>query len=214
MLRHGYSSAKLGSALLVSGFLILLILSQGCSKESAGSGPADSDCPTAPDSAPYECVEFAHGETPRVVMETTLGTMILELWPDVAYKHCQSFVYLANKGFYNSLTFHRVVPRFVIQGGDPDGNGTGGPGYTVPAEFSDSPHVEGTLSMARASDPNSAGSQFFVCLGRLAVLDGAYTVFGRLVDGYDVLRAIENVPTSRERPNTPIVMTRVFLEGG
>lgn len=162
----------------------------------------------------YEDVTFADGERPHVIIETDFGNMDFELWPDVAYVHCQNFVYLATTGFYDSLTFHRIVPGFVIQGGDPNGNGTGGPGYTIPAEFSDKPHIEGTLSMARSSDPNSAGSQFFVCLGRLTSLDGKYSVFGQLKEGYDVLHTIEQVPAQRERPIDPVVITRVYVVWG
>jgi peptidyl-prolyl cis-trans isomerase B (cyclophilin B) len=163
--------------------------------------------------APYKSVTFAKGEKPRVVMETTQGRIVIELWPDTAPKHCQSFVYLVNKGFYDSLTFHRIVPSFVIQGGDPKGNGTGGPGYSVPAEFSETLlHEDGILSMARAQDPNSAGSQFFICLGRLASLDKKYTIFGKVVEGLDVVHKIEKVPVQGERPVTPVVMTKVYLE--
>ena len=162
--------------------------------------------------APYKSVKFAKGEKPKVVMETSLGKIVLELWPDVAPKHCQSFVYLINKGFYDSLTFHRIVPGFVIQGGDPLGNGTGGPGYSVPAEFSNKPHEDGVLSMARAQDPNSAGSQFFICLGRLTSLDNKYTVFGKVIEGLDVVHKIEKVKTSGERPVEPVKMTKVTVE--
>lgn len=162
-------------------------------------------------SAPYADVKFASGEKPRIRMETSMGTVVLELWPDVAPKHCQSFVYLTNKGFYDSLTFHRIVPNYVIQGGDPVGNGTGGPGYNVPAEFNSNLHEDGVLSMARAPDPNSAGSQFFICLGRLTSLDNQYTVFGKVVEGLDVVHKIEKVPVNNERPVTPVVMTKVEL---
>jgi len=163
--------------------------------------------------APYKSVTFAKGEKPRIVMETTQGRIVLELWPEVAPKHCQSFVYLTEKGFFDSLTFHRIVPSFVIQGGDPKGNGTGGPGYNVPAEFSETLlHEDGILSMARAQDPNSAGSQFFICLGRLASLDKKYTIFGKVVEGLDVVHKIEKVPVQSERPVTPVVMSKVYLE--
>lgn len=162
--------------------------------------------------APYKNIKFAEGEKPVVVMETSMGTITIELWPDVAKKHCQSFVYLINKGFYDSLTFHRIVPGFVIQGGDPLGNGTGGPGYNVPAEFSNKPHEDGILSMARSNDPNSAGSQFFICLGRLTKLDNNYTVFGKVTDGLDVVHKIEKVETKGERPTTPVYMTKVYMK--
>ena len=162
--------------------------------------------------APYKSVTFAKGEKPKLVMETTMGKIVVELWPDVAPKHCQSFVYLINKGFYDSLTFHRIVPGFVIQGGDPLGNGTGGPGYNVPAEFSNKPHEDGVLSMARSQDPNSAGSQFFICLGRLTSLDNKYTVFGKVIEGLDVVHMIEKVKTTGERPVEPVKMTKVHVE--
>jgi peptidyl-prolyl cis-trans isomerase B (cyclophilin B) len=162
--------------------------------------------------APYKSVIFAKGEKPKIVMETTMGKIVLELWPDVAPKHCQSFVYLINKGFYDSLLFHRIVPGFVIQGGDPLGNGTGGPGYNVPAEFSNKPHEDGVLSMARSSDPNSAGSQFFICLGRLTSLDNKYTVFGKVIEGLDVAHKIEKVKVASERPVEPVKMTKVYVE--
>jgi peptidyl-prolyl cis-trans isomerase B (cyclophilin B) len=169
---------------------------------------AEPEDPTAP----YKNVKFDEGEKPVVVMETSMGTITIELWPDVAPKHCQSFVHLINKGFYDSLLFHRIVPGFVIQGGDPLGNGTGGPGYNVPAEFSNKPHEDGILSMARSQSPNSAGSQFFICLGRLTSLDNKYTVFGKVTDGLDVAHKIEKVPTQRERPTEPVKMTKVYLK--
>ncbi|HUU46288.1 MAG TPA: peptidylprolyl isomerase [Acidobacteriota bacterium] len=178
--------------------------------------PAQEEAVAEPEvvdpTAPYKSVTFAEGEKPRIIMETTMGRIVVELWPDVAPKHCQSIVYLTNKGYFDSLTFHRVVPGFVIQGGDPNGNGTGGPGYNVPAEFNATLHEDGILSMARSADPNSAGSQFFICLGRLASLDGNYTVFGKVVEGLDVVHKIEKTPATRERPNTPVIMTKVTVE--
>jgi cyclophilin family peptidyl-prolyl cis-trans isomerase len=167
--------------------------------------------------APYKNVTFAKGEKPRVVMETTMGKMILELWPDVAPKHCQSFVHLINKNFYDSVSFHRIIAGFVIQGGDPQGTGMGGPGYTVPAEFSDTlKHDVGILSMARRGDDiNSGGSQFFICLTRerTAALDKQYTIFGKVVEGLDVVKAIGAVKTGPgDKPVTPVLMTKVYLE--
>jgi len=163
--------------------------------------------------APYKNVTFAKGEKPRIVMETSMGNMVIELWPDVAPKHCQSFVYLINKGFYDSLTFHRIVPGFVIQGGDPQGTGMGGPGYMVPGEFSTTlKHEEGMLSMARSQDPNSAGSQFFICLANTPHLDGKYTIFGKVVEGLEVIHKIEKTPAQRERPVTPVHMTKVYMQ--
>lgn len=123
---------------------------------------------------------------PVIKISTGKGDMILELFPDSAPKHVESMLSLIKKGFYNGLTFHRVVPGFVIQGGCPLGTGTGGPGYNVPAEFNSRKHLKGTLAMARAQDPNSAGSQFYICLGPQPFLDGQYTVYGQLRSGDDV----------------------------
>jgi peptidylprolyl isomerase/peptidyl-prolyl cis-trans isomerase B (cyclophilin B) len=102
-----------------------------------------------------------------------------------------SFVELAEKGYYDGLTFHRVVPGFVAQGGCPEGTGTGGPGYRVKAEFNERPHLSGTLAMARASDPDSAGSQFYICLAPQPSLDGQYTVFGQTISGFEHVKAIK-----------------------
>jgi peptidyl-prolyl cis-trans isomerase B (cyclophilin B) len=109
----------------------------------------------------------------------------MEFYPADAPKTVENFVTLAKKGFYNNLTFHRVVPDFVVQGGCPKGNGTGGPGYTVPAEFNKHKHLRGTVAMARSQDPNSAGSQFYICYGPTPHLDGNYTVFGKVTSGME-----------------------------
>jgi len=149
---------------------------------------------------------------PRALIKTNHGDITIELWNDVAPKHVDNFLKLAGDGFYDGLTFHRIIPNFVIQGGCPSGNGTGGPGWMVDAEFNDREHVEGTLSMARSSDPNSAGSQFFVCLGRehCQHLDGSYTAFGQVVDGIEVVREIGATETDQQdRPLTPLQMESV-----
>lgn len=118
----------------------------------------------------------------RVKLDTTLGPITLELWPDVAPGHCKNLIGLAKIGFYNGILFHRVIKDFVCQVGCPLGTGTGGPGYTIDAEFNDKEHVPGVVSMARTSNPNSAGSQIFICLGRAAHLDKQYTAFGKTAD--------------------------------
>ena len=123
-------------------------------------------------------------------IETVKGTIQAELDPKLAPKHVNSFVFLACQGYFDGLTFHRYEPGFVIQGGDPSGNGSGGPGYRLPAEFNATIHTEGILSMARTSDPNSAGSQFFVMLGRAPHLDHQYTVFGKVLTGMEVVNQI------------------------
>ncbi len=109
----------------------------------------------------------------------------LEFFPDDAPKTVENFVTLAKKGFYDGLAFHRVVPDFVVQGGDPKGNGTGGPGYTIKAELSKRKHVRGTLAMARSQHPDSAGSQFYITYGPTPHLDGSYTVFGQVLSGME-----------------------------
>ena len=123
-------------------------------------------------------------------LSTTKGDILFTFYPDDAPLHCAAFIKLADAGFYDGLAFHRVEPGFVIQGGDPSGNGTGGPGYRLKAEFNSHPHVRGTVAMARSSDPNSAGSQFYICLDDARFLDKNYTVFGQMSDGFDALDGI------------------------
>lgn len=132
---------------------------------------------------------------PRATIETNHGTITVELWDDVAPNHVKNFLDLGKDGFYDGLSFHRIIPNFVIQGGCPRGDGTGGPGHTVDAEFNDRKHEKGVLSMARSAHPDSAGSQFFICLGRdhCQHLDGEYTAFGTVIDGMDAVDAIAGV---------------------
>ncbi len=135
-------------------------------------------------------------KNPVVVLETTEGNIELELFPDVAPRHVDNFLGLVRAGFYDSLIFHRVIDGFMIQSGDPKGDGTGGSGTTVPAELNDSLHHAGTLGMARQADPNSATSQFYICLAPAPHLDHKYTVFGRTIAGLDVVQKIGKTPTS------------------
>lgn len=135
---------------------------------------------------------------PVVMISTDKGDMILELFPDIAPKHVDSMLNLIKKGFYDGLSFHRVVSNFVIQGGCPNTRegasgmpGTGGPGYNIDAEFNSRKHLKGTLSMARSGHPDSAGSQFYVCLEVIPHLDNQYTVFGQLVKGHDIPEKIK-----------------------
>lgn len=127
----------------------------------------------------------------RVAIETSQGPVMVELFPDVAPKHVEAFKTLVQKGFYNGLTFHRVVPGFVAQTGDPTGTGTGGPGYTLKAEFNDRPHKRGALGMARSASPDSAGSQFYFVLENAPHLDGNYTVFGHVTSGMENINKIK-----------------------
>lgn len=142
---------------------------------------------------------------PRARIETSEGSVIIELWNDVAPKHAENFLKLAGDGFYDGLTFHRIIPDFVIQGGCPRGDGTGGPGWTVPAEFNDREHHPGVLSMARSADPDSAGSQFFICLTRehCRHLDGEYTAFGKVVDGMKAVEKLAATPLADRRSGAP-----------
>ena len=149
----------------------------------------------------------------RARIKTRHGDMVVKFFPDVAPGHVKNFCDLATKGFYNGVIFHRVMKDFMIQGGCPQGTGTGGPGYKIKAEFNNKKHLKGVLSMARTSDPNSAGSQFFVVHGKHAdFLDNQYTVFGELVSGHDVLDKIATAPCNGERPRDPVKMDSVTLE--
>jgi peptidyl-prolyl cis-trans isomerase B (cyclophilin B) len=159
--------------------------------------------------------------TPRAVIETRFGAMEVIFFPDKAPKHVEAFLKLAQSGFYNGTIFHRVIPGFVIQGGDPltkdkentAGYGTGGPGYTLKAEFNDRLHERGILSMARSQSPDSAGSQFFVVVARAPHLDNKYTVFGQVVKGLDVVDKIVAQPRGqRDMPLERIEMTVRLLD--
>ena len=128
--------------------------------------------------------------TSQIRITTNKGDIVFTFYPDDAPQHCAAFLKLSEAGFYDGLTFHRVEPGFVIQGGDPSGNGTGGPGYKLKAEFNTRPHVRGTVAMARSANPDSAGSQFYICLDDARFLDRQYTVFGQMTDGFETLDAI------------------------
>ena len=146
--------------------------------------------------------------------------MVLQFWPDVAPKTVENFKALARKDFYNGTCFHRVIKDFMIQGGDPltkdarqeDRWGTGGPGYRIEAEFNRRSHKRGVISMARSNDPDSAGSQFFICHGAPAFLDGKYTAFGELIKGDEVLERIATTPTHPpDRPDKRIEIISVKI---
>ena len=128
-------------------------------------------------------------------LELKDGRVTLELYPDVAPKHVARIKELAREGFYDGLKFHRVIPGFMAQGGDPSGNGTGGSGQNIPAEFSDKTHVRGTASMARSAMPDSADSQFFICFDTAPHLDGEYTVWGQVIEG---MEHVDNISTGAE----------------
>jgi peptidyl-prolyl cis-trans isomerase B (cyclophilin B) len=168
---------------------------------SAGMAIADEAAPATESDKPKteSKKENKKVDTKEVaVIKTSAGTMVIEFWPDVAPKTVENFKKLANDGFYDGTCFHRVIKDFMIQGGDPltkdEANkarwGTGDPGYKIKAEFNDKSHTRGVISMARSQDPDSAGSQFFICHGNPSFLDGQYTAFGILIKGNDVLEKI------------------------
>ncbi len=157
---------------------------------------------------------------PIVTFEMSDGTVFkAELYPDIAPNTVNNFVSLINSGFYNGLTFHRIIHGFMIQGGDPEGTGMGGPGYSIKGEFAqngvknDLKHTRGVLSMARSGNPNSAGSQFFVMHQDAPHLDGAYAAFGKVIEGIDNVDAIASVETDyMDMPFEPQIMVKVTVD--
>ena len=152
-------------------------------------------------------------KTYLATIDTSEGKMVAKLYPDKAPQTVNSFVFLAKEHFFDGLTFHRVIKGFMLQGGDPEGTGRGGPGYHLKAEFNDTKHEKGILSMARTNDPDSAGSQFFVMHGTAPHLDNQYTVFGKVIEGLDVIDKIANVETgAADRPVKPVTIKSVTIE--
>lgn len=158
-------------------------------------------------------------QNPIVTFKTTRGVMKAELYPDVAPNTVNNFISLVQKGFYDGTIFHRVIPGFMIQGGDPEGTGMGGPGYGIKGEFAgngfrnDLQHTTGVLSMARSSLPNSAGSQFFIMVDDAPYLDGQYAAFGKVIEGLDAALAIVSSPRDRaDRPYEDQIMESVTVE--
>jgi len=159
------------------------------------------------------------------VIKTNEGDMVVQFWADAAPKTIENFKKLARQGFYNGTTFHRIVKGFMIQGGDPnskdpakeDSYGSGGPGYKIKAEFNDHPHERGVISMAREPDPDSAGSQFFICLAPVHRLDHQYTTFGKVRKGDDVLEKIGDMPVTKNsmgeisKPTKRIVINKIDI---
>jgi peptidyl-prolyl cis-trans isomerase B (cyclophilin B) len=171
--------------------------------------PQAADAPKKEEKTPVNTNEVA-------LIQTTEGDMVLEFWPEVAPKTVENFKKLARDGFYNGTCFHRIIKGFMIQGGDPKTKnpaleeewGTGDPGYKIKAEFNERPHQKGVISMARSQDPDSAGSQFFLCHGDASFLDRKYTAFGKLTKGEDVLDKIAGTPVARSRSGEPSKPTK------
>ena len=198
-------------------------------KEPAPAGTTNTE--TEPTAAEPEKEPAATDEPKNTEEEPTMqnpivtitmkdgGVMKLELYPDVAPNTVKNFISLANKGFYDGLTFHRIIAGFMIQGGDPNGVGNGGPGYSIKGEFSsngfknDLKHKRGVISMARTMAPDSAGSQFFIMHADYPYLDGEYAAFGMMLEGFDVLDAIATVETNRnDAPLSPVVIDTIRVE--
>ena len=181
--------------LMVAWALAALLL-VGIACGGNGGQPSAGECPAPSQEAPQPMAKTYPERPPmtidpanpyRAVINTVRGGFTIELLPDVAPETVNSFVFLAREGYYDGVTFHRVIPGFVAQGGDPTGSGSGGPGYTLPAEFSSTRFERGTVGMARTADPNSGGSQFFIAYAPAPNLDNQYTVFGRVVEGMEVV---------------------------
>ncbi len=186
----------------------------GCKKEGQQTEKnleATADVQT-PESAPASDSAMPVDATnPQVIMETDSGAIVLELFPKEAPITVENFLKLVNQKYYDGLIFHRVIPGFMIQGGDPKGNGSGGPGWTIQGEFGARKHVLGTLSMARTADPNSAGSQFFICVANAPHLDGQYAAFGQAISGAEVAVKISSVTRDAvDKPLSPIHIKRTY----
>ncbi|QEY33795.1 peptidylprolyl isomerase [Caproiciproducens galactitolivorans] len=158
-------------------------------------------------------------KNPIVTITTNEGSMKIELYPNIAQNTVNNFISLVKKGFYNGTIFHRVIPGFMIQGGDPEGTGMGGPGYSIKGEFSgngvknDLKHTRGVISMARSMDPDSAGSQFFIMVADAPHLDGQYAAFGKVIEGIEEADRIVSVRRDRrDRPKTDEVMKSVTVD--
>jgi cyclophilin family peptidyl-prolyl cis-trans isomerase len=198
---------KLITIICIVGAVTLLLVFNKYYRQGRGPAP-----PPARDFSVEAVAQPEEGKMLIARVETNVGTFSFELFPDDAPGTVENFVKLARNGFYDGTIFHRVVPGFVIQGGDPTGTGTGGPGYTIKAEFNSRKHVAGTVAMARSGHPDSAGSQFYVCLAPAPHLDKQYTVFGQVVEGLDVVQTIGRKPTDKNaRPLEKIVMNKVTV---
>jgi cyclophilin family peptidyl-prolyl cis-trans isomerase len=197
--------------------VLLLFFLLGCGKkeevktQKAEEQPAQVTETKAPETKPISQEPIVRDKNPIVVMETNYGPIELELFWKETPKTAENFLRLTNSGFYNGLTFHRIIPSFVIQGGDPAGDGTGGPGYSIPFEKANTKHLRGYLGMARSQDPNSAGSQFYICLKDLPSLDNNYVVFGKVIKGMDTVDKIAAVKTGPgDVPVDKVIMTKVY----
>jgi len=202
---------------LVGATTLLAVLALACNGNGEGTPSTQDEAQlteqTPATSPSLELTPMTFAERPELsidpdkkyiaIIETEKGTFRIQLKPDLAIQTVNSFVFLAREGYYDGVTFHRVIPGFMAQGGDPTGTGSGGPGYTLPAEFSDTPYVRGTVGMARTADPDSGGSQFFITFGEQPNLNGQYTVFGEITEGMDVVDSL----SPRDPDTAPSTLT-------
>ncbi|WP_042199624.1 peptidylprolyl isomerase [Paenibacillus camerounensis] len=200
---------------------LLMVFAAGCGNSATNNaGNAGGNQASPATQAPTEGVPSATASHPVVTIEMDNGGIIkAELYPEVAPNTVNNFISLIQKGFYDGTIFHRVIPGFMIQGGDPEGSGMGGPDYSIAGEFlangftNNLQHTEGVLSMARGQDVNSAGSQFFIMAADYPSLDGSYAAFGKVTEGMDVVQAIVSLPrNSSDRPDTPPVMSKITVD--
>lgn len=197
--------APLSSLLLVAGTLLVPVAAAGCGAGEAGADEGERGAAVAVEAE-------AFGSNLIAELSTGEGTLLIELYPTLAPRHVEAFQRRASAGFYDELAFHRVVPGYLVQTGDPTGEGTGSDGAApLSLEANELSHLRGTLSMARLGHPDTAGSQFFICHGDARHLDDKYTAFGRLISGYETLDAIAMAATEGERPIEPVSLNAVVV---
>ena len=196
---------------IVKKIILAIIAAIGCTKNESSTEVKESK----------DDVSVENGDLPiATIVVKGYGTIKAELYPSKASNTVNNFISLANSGFYNGLTFHRIIDGFMIQGGDPEGNGTGGPGYSIAGEFSsngyeenDLKHIDGVLSMARARSNDSAGSQFFIMVGEFNNLDGQYAAFGKVISGLDIVKNISKVATdNNDKPKEAVVIESITVD--
>ncbi len=192
-------------------FLALTLSLTFVSCGNSGEKDMNEEASQTPEYSPPE-EPYVMDKNPHLIIETDMGDMEMELFLKESPMTASNFLYLVREGFYDGLIWHRVIPDFVIQTGDPTGTGMGGPGYTIDFEVNDKKHVPGAVAMARSRDPNSAGSQFYIALTALPQLDaGGYCVFGVLASGLEAAKKIAAVETdSRDKPLEPVHLTRIY----
>jgi peptidyl-prolyl cis-trans isomerase B (cyclophilin B) len=223
-------STRARSAILMVMLCLVMVIAAGCgnkptnnntsSNNGSSSGTAGNNASNETNPGANEGLPSATASHPVVTIEMDNGGIIkAELYPEVAPNTVNNFISLIQKGFYDGTIFHRVIPDFMIQGGDPDGTGMGGPGYSIAGEFSGNGftnnllHTEGVLSMARSQAPDSAGSQFFIMDAAYPSLDGSYAAFGKVTEGMEVVKSIVGLKRdSSDRPEEPPVMKKVTVD--